>query len=850
MSIVDPLIHPALLDPRQWADVNLYDKTANIERQPVKGDEHHTPDRAFALKHLKLNLRFDDEHQKVDGVAIFTLIPLSDGFKHFELDAAEMDITVVKLLRVEKRGTGDLVQSATHLGTRLEFETHHEKLVIELDKAYPRNQHLIVEIAYSCSPRKGLYFIKPDDAYPDKHHQIWSQGETEDAHWWFPCHDVPNQKMTTELIATVKAKYFALSNGELIGVHDNSAQGTRTYHWSQAQPHPAYLVTVVIGEFEHIRDDYDGLPVDYYLYHDRKDEGQKLFANTSRMIRFFEEKFGYAYPYPKYAQIIVDEFLFGAMENTSATTITDRCLLDERAEMDLNYDDIVAHELAHQWWGDLVTCKDWSQIWLNESFATYSEYLWRENTAGRDEARFVLFQDFLTYLREDFTSHRRPIVYHRYRFSEELMERHAYEKGACVLDMLRWILGDDGFFRSLSHYLNKFEFGVAETSDFKVSIEEATGRNLHWFFDQWLHGAGYPELEVSYEWQREQKMLRLSVKQVQELEDGTPLFHFPVEIEIVTVEAGDVIETDRRANYRVTIEKAEQDFYFPCDSKPRLVLFDKNHRIFKLMHFPKSSQELTFQLTKDDDVLGRVRAARELSSYKSEEAVAALRAVLAGEDFYGVLMAAAISLGEIKTESARAAIFEAYSAGKDPRVRRSCIWALGNWQDEASARFLREVLEKDESYFVGVAAVRALSNLGSDSSYDILASSLTRTSWQEVIAAAIFHGFGHAKEKRAADLAIEHSRYGKPTPLRVAATGCLGALGKELTKDKADDRILDHLIELLKDKNFRVRVASVRALCKIGNNRALPALREAQQRECLDQIKAALLDAVDSLEKK
>ncbi len=854
MSINDPLIHPALLDPRQWADVNLYETTINIEREPIKGVEHHRPDRAFIIKHLKLDLRFDDERQKVSGSALFTLTPMNDGFDHIELDIAEMNIASVRLLRVEKRGTGDLIQSALHLGVKLEFETHPEKLSIELDRAYARNEHLIVEVIYSCSPRKGIFFIKPDDAYPNKPRQIWSQGENEDAHWWFPCHDVTNQKMTTELLATVKSNYFALSNGELIGVRDNPSEGARTFHWSQAQPHPAYLVSVVIGEYDQIRENYDGLPVDYYVYRDRKEAGQKLFANTPQMIKFFEEKYGYAYPYAKYAQVLVDDFLFGAMENTSATTMTDRCLLDARAELDLNYDDIVAHELAHQWWGDLVTCKDWSQIWLNESFATYSEYLWREQTRGRDEARFALFQDFLIYLREDFTSHRRPIVSNRYRFSEEVMDRHAYEKGECVLDMLRWVLGDEAFFRSLAHYLNKFEFGVAETNDFKVAIEEAAGQNLHWFFDQWIHGSGYPELDVSYEWQREQKMLKLSVKQVQgqvqEIEDKTPVFRFHAEIEIVTAETDEIIETERRTNYRVVVEKPEQDFYFPCDSKPRLVAFDKHNRVIKLIRFPKSAQELIFQLTRDDGVMGRLRAARELSTFKGEDAVNALRAVLFGRDFYGVRMAAAISLGEIGGESARATLIEAYGASKDNRVRRSCVWAMGNFKDEAAVDFLREVLDKDESYFVGVAAVRALANLGGDKAYDILTVSLSRASWQEIIPAAIFHGFAHAKEKRAVDLAISHSRYGKPTPIRVAALGCLGALGKELGKDQADDRIVDHLIDLLKDKNIRARVSSIRALGKIGNKRALAALREAQQRECLDQLKAALMDAIEELEKK
>ena len=543
-TLNDKLIHPALLDPRSWSDVNLYETTVSIDRSPVEGEERQTPDRRFNVKHLKLEIQIDDEKESVAGTATVTLSPINDGFEHFDLDIAEMRVASVKLLAVDQRGTGNLIRSSTQFATRLDFETHPDRLVIELDRSYARHEELTVAVAYSCFPRKGLFFIKPDKAYPNKPRQIWSQGENEDSHWWFPCHDVTNQKMTTEMLVTVKAGCFALSNGELIGVRDNQQDGTRTFHWVQPQPHPAYLVTVVVGEYEQIKDSYKDLPVDYYVYKDRAAAGQKLFANTPKMIELFEQRFGYKYPYKKYAQILVEDFLFGAMENTSASTFTDRCLLDAQAELDINYDDIVAHELAHQWWGDLVTCKDWTQIWLNESFATYSEYLWREHSRGRDEARFVIFQDFMTYLREDWTSHRRPIDCRRYRFSEELMDRHAYEKGACVLDMLRWTLGDEGFFRSLAVYLKKFEFDVAETNDFKVAIEEATGQNLHWFFDQWLHSAGYPELEVGYEWQREQKMLRVSVKQVQENEDdGTPVFRFPVEIEITTVESDEIIET-------------------------------------------------------------------------------------------------------------------------------------------------------------------------------------------------------------------------------------------------------------------------------------------------------------------
>ncbi|MBO0725100.1 MAG: HEAT repeat domain-containing protein [Blastocatellia bacterium] len=835
MTINDALIHPALLDPRQWADVDLYDATVNIEREAIAGDEHQAPDRKVAIKHLKLDLRFDYERRQVEGVAAFTLSPINDGLTHFDLDIAEMAIKGVTLASIKESA-----KEWVALSRRLEFETRPEKLEIELGRPYARNETLTVEIEYSCSPRKGLFFVEPDEAYPNKPRQIWSQGENEDAHWWFPCQDVTNQKMTTEMIATVKSNFFALSNGELAGVREHN--GEQTYHWRQTQPAPAYLVTIVIGEYEALDDDFGGLPITNYVYKDRVREGRRLFAETPRMIEFFEKKFGYDYPYPKYAQVLVDDFLFGAMENTSASTFTDRCLLDDPATIDLSYDDIVAHELAHQWWGDLVTCKDWSHVWLNESFATYSEYLWREHTRGRDEARFALFQDFLTYLREDRTSHRRPIVFNRYRFSEDVMDRHAYEKGACALDMLRWELGDDAFFRTLAHYLKKHEFRNAETNDFKVAVEEATGRNLYWFFDQWLYGPGYPELEIAYEWRREQNLLKLSVKQVQGTEDGTRVFRFPVEIEVTTDKG--------RVSYRVMVEKAEQDFYFPCESKPRMVLFDKGHRIFKVMRFEKSAQELTFQLTRAEEVMDRARAARELGAFNGGETVNALREALLSDDFYGVRMAAAISLGEIGASDARAALIDAYRLSKDSHVRRACVYALGNSKDEETIDILGEALGKDESYYVAVAAARALAHIGGDKPYDILRASLSRASWQEVIAASIFHGFAQAKEKRAVELAIDHSKYGARAPIRVAAIACLGALGKELNKGKKDDQVVDHLIELLKDKTIRARFGAVKALGKIGNKRALQSLREAERRECLDMMKGALEDAIKSLEEK
>ncbi len=831
MTTYDPLIHPALLDPRQWADVNLYQLTPPVEREPVQGGAHHTRDRQFAMKHLRLELTFDDERESIAGSATLEIAPLADGFETIELDAAEMNIT-----------------SVTRAGSPLEFETEKERLTIDLDRAFARGEELTIAIAYSCRPRKGVFFVKPDEAYPKKPRQIWSQGENEDAHWWFPCVDTTNQKMTTELIATVRDEFVAISNGSLVSVSENAEARTRTYHWRQDQLHPAYLVSIVAGRYERIAAESSSVPVEYYVYSEQREAATKLFSKTPEMIALFESRFGHQYPYPKYAQTLVDDFLFGAMENTSATTMTDRVLLDEKAAIDINYDDIVAHELAHQWWGDLVTCRDWSDIWLNESFATYAEFLWREAADGSDEARFSLFQDSLVYMNEDRKSHRRPIVSHQYRYSEELMDRHAYEKGACVLHMLRGTLGDDGFFRSMARYLEKHAFGVAETADFRIAIEEATGRNLFWFFDQWLFGAGFPELEVAYEWQREVKQLKVTVKQVQKREDCTPVFRLPVEIEIVTT-SGRESRKHNRISYHVVIEKEEQEFHFPCETRPRLVIFDKGHRLLKLLRFQKSTQELIFQLKHDDDMLGRVRAARELGSFALDAVVNELRAVIEGADFWGVRLAAAISLGEIGSDEARTALVESLEQCREPRVRRGVLCALGNFKNADVVGLLGGMIETEASYFSVIGAVRALANIGSDEAYAILSRALTRPSWQEVIRAAVFQGLGVAKDKRAVDLAMAHTRYGEHIAVRVAAIGCLGALGKELRPDGGDERVVDHLLALLNDKSIRARVTAIRALCRVGNKRALGPLREAARRECLDQLKAAIDDAIETLEK-
>jgi aminopeptidase N len=831
MSLRDPLLHPALIDPRQWGEINLFEYAFNPDRSPVEGEEHQTPDLPFRIEHLELDLRFVKATKSISGSASYRLTPVNPGLGEIRLDASELEISSITL--------------TSESSTPLAWETFRDSIVIRLDRSYDRGEQISLKILYAGRPRKGLFFIQPDQSYPDKPTQIWSQGENEDAHWWFPCLDVTHQKMTTVLKATVDREFVAVSNGYLVETLNND-DGTQTFHWRLDQPHPAYLVSVVIGRYEVVRDVSGGVPLEYYLYPERITEGRRLFAHTPQMIEFFSRKFGVDYPYPKYSQALVDDFLFGAMENTSATTMTDRCLLDERAALDVNYDDIVAHELAHQWWGDLVTCKDWTQIWLNESFATYSEYLWREETEGADNARWSLFQDYLVYLREDLTSHRRPLVCRKYRFSEELMDRHAYEKGACILHMLRGILGDEQFFRSLGHYLRKHAHQAAETHDFKVAIEEATGRNLHWFFDQWIWNAGYPELEIRRHWDSGQ--LQLTIRQLQALNGDGQVFRLPVEIEATLADGS-------RLTWQVEITRAEQEIFLACPNRPVMVLFDKGERIFKLLHFEKSLDELLLQLRSAGELMDRVRAARELASWKCSRSIEALAAILNGEDHPGVRMAAATSLGEIGGDVSREILLTACRTIDLPAVRRTCLLALGQVGDIRDIPLYRETIDSSPSYFAAVAAVRCLASLATrdatGEAFDTLQQTIERRSWQEVIAAAVFHGFNHARERRATDLALRHSEYGQPLPIRLAAIGCLATLGLEYRKEEKSpeaEKIYQRLVDLLADPNHRARTAAIRALGKVGNRAALPKLHLLKNEECLDMIRGALLDAITKLE--
>lgn len=823
---LDALFHPVFFDPRFMAALNPYDETPPPVQKPTEAPSNETRSRNFDIQHIRLALSVDPSERYIEGTAKISLKALRDQLDALEFDASELNIREVR------QGS-----------RRLDFESFNNKLIVGLSVPLRRGQSLTLKISYSARPRRGLHFVKPDEGYTDKPLQVWSQGEAEDSRAWFPCTDSPNERQTTETIITVPERFTVLSNGTLLSVKRNAKLGRKTFHWRQDEPHPAYLVSIVVGVFTEIKARAAGrVPVTYYTYPGTEREARRLMGRTPEMIRHFSKIFGYEYPFPKYAQVVVDDFIYGAMENTSATTHADRFLHDERTELDFNCHDVVAHELAHQWWGDLVTPKSWKHTWLKESFATYAEMLWLEHAEGLDEALYLMIQELNLYLAEDRDRYRRPIVDDRYEFPVEIYDRHAYQKGALVLRMLRAVLGDDEFFLVLRHFAHKHEWQSVETNDLKVAIEEVTGQNLDWFFDQWLYSAGYPEFEVSHTYDAANKQLRVTIRQVQEASDHTPLFRVPVEIEVMG-RAG-------TRTFSVTLEKREQEFYFAAVERPLCVLFDAKESVLKTLRHEKSRQELLYQLRRASSFMARMRAARDLSTLSIEDDVTkALRRALLQDERSGVRVAAAIALGEIGSTEAREALVLGLKKNAEARVRRAVCWGLGRFRgDKEAISALTGAAERDESYFVAAFAMRALAHAAGVEAYDTLIGMLRRDSYQDVLRATVFDSLAIAKDRRGVSMAIDHTAYGVQPSVRVAAVMALAALGKEYSDER--ERVYHRLIELLEDKAFRVRLGAVKALAVLDDDRAAAALRAVDEREAIDIIRSAARGVVRTFEEK
>lgn len=538
--------------------------TITIVAEPEIGIYQASEKRINDLLHTKLEVKFDWDSTFLYGKAHLRLTPYFYPTNTLTLDAKGFKINKVAL--VDNIGKQ----------TPLKYSYDDEFLVIDLAKLYTRKDTYNIFVDYVAMPNKlkasgssaitsekGLYFINPDGKDPNKPKQIWTQGETESSSCWFPTIDSPNEKTTQEIYMTVDNKYVTLSNGELMFQSENE-DGTRTDYWKQALPHAPYLFMMAVGEFAIVEDSWKNIPVNYYVEEKYKPYAKDIYANTPEMLQFFSDKLGYEYPWDKYHQIVVRDYVSGAMENTGAVIFGDFIQGDDRFLVDNSGEDIVAHEMFHHWFGDLVTCESWANLPLNESFATYGEYLWNEHKYGKNQADLHIDGDLATYLSQG-KNNPKTLIRFDYKNEMEMFDSHSYQKGGRVLNMLRNYLGDDAFFSGLKHYLHSNEFQTVEIHQLRLAFEKVSGEDLNWFFNQWFLAAGHPEIDIEKSFTND--TLTITVEQKQEGEDIAPIFILPTKIGIIQA-------NNELLVHEVTIDERKQTIKIPMSAAPKLVNFD------------------------------------------------------------------------------------------------------------------------------------------------------------------------------------------------------------------------------------------------------------------------------------
>ncbi|WP_373520489.1 M1 family aminopeptidase [Aquiflexum sp.] len=654
----------------------------------------------FDLLHTELDLSFDYENQWVKGEAILTLKPYFFPQKELILDAKDFEIHGFTLL-----GNGG--------ESELNFKYNSKVLTGFLPKLFTSNDTLKVKIKYTAKPNegevagssaitdtKGLYFINPKGDEPSKPTLIWTQGETEHNSKWFPTIDSPNERMTQEIRLTVEDKYRTISNGKLQSKKLNP-EGTRTDHWIMDMPHAPYLAAVIVGDYVEIEDSWEGMQVNYYVEKEFEAGAKRVFQNTPEMIGFFSDLLGVKYPWQKYDQVVVRDFVSGAMENTTITVFMEELNLDERGAIDSEWDGIIAHELFHQWFGNLVTTESWSNLTLNEAFANYSEYLWYEFKEGKDGADMHHLSEMEQYFDEAKTKQEDLIRFY-YNNNEDMFDSHSYAKGGRILHMLRRHLGDEAFFASLNYYLQKHAYSSVEVHDLRLAFEHVTGQDLNWFFNQWFLDSGHPILEYEVDYSQPDNLL-LTVAQRQDFEN-TPLYKIPFKVSWY--------DEGQRFEKELVLEKEWQQFAIENGTPVKSLYFDEASEI---LAEKKSNRGLQFFLDQyRNSILGvaRYEAIDSLgTAYKNDEEVINLLGVALQDDFWAIRELALMKLAENPEwmeviSGLEDRLFE--MAENDPKhtVRLGAIEILSAiGPDKYSPAFLRWM--NHPSYYVAGAALGA-----------------------------------------------------------------------------------------------------------------------------------------------
>jgi aminopeptidase N len=668
---------------------------------------------------------------------------------------------------------------------------------------------------------------------------MWTQGQAEENQYWFPGFDDPSDVATIETRVTVEAPYTVVGNGALVDRTENP-DGTLTWTHRLDVPIPTNLVSLAVGEYGVLEDEAEGVPILSYAPVDRMEEAPLAYRDTGRMLSLFAEWNGTPYAYPVYRQVAVGHYLFGGMENAAASTLTDRTLHGPADHGTYRSDELIAHELAHQWWGNRVSVRRWSDEWMSEGFATWFETLWWEHSEGEARAAWHRRDNLSWYLGEA-EQYVRPLVTRYYDHEDDLWDGHGYSKGFWVAHMLRRELGDDGF-RAFLRVMTAEHARPIETEELRLAAERVSGLALDGFFEQWVYRGGHPELEASWDWDDRTDRVRLRLAQVQETNELVPLFSVPLRVDLT----GD----DWHRTETVTFDRAEAEFLFEAPERPRMVELDRDFEVLRTLSFDKSLAEWIRQLRESPSAASRWAAAEALGEWEDDRATRALVEALRDEDeFFGVRVLAAEALAERPVPEGRSALLGILGEAPDV-VREAAAKALGAWEDGTVVGALAGLTREDPAAQVAGAAAEALGEIGTDEAVDALREALARDSWRETVRAEALRALGRIEDGVEPGDVLGYAAPGHALPVRTAALGAASRLAADLDEeDPARMAVLDRARAALQDPIIQVRSSGARALGRLGGDEAREALRLRARVDEHPSVRRAIRRAEESLER-
>ncbi len=668
------------------------------------GAPHTERTRSYHLQHQIVHVRFDWSRHAVIGSTTLRVAPLDTALRVVALDAVGMTIGSV-------RATG---RSAAPLHYTYDGST---LAVLLATPVAPRDSAAFTVTYETVAPRQGVFFI-------DRLHDLWTQGETESTRYWIPTYDYPNDKTTWEIYVRVPKGQKALSNGRLVGT--TPVDGNVEWHWALDEPASTYLMTVSAGTYTILRDKWHSIPVDYWVYPDSVAAGWRGFRMTPHAIDVFSAKTGVPYPWPKYDQIVAPNFIFGGMENVTATTQNDNEILHPAwAEPQAATDGLVSHELAHQWYGDYLTPRVWANAWLNEGFATFMEQIFQEAAHGAAPAALERIEAQRQSIEADRRA-RRPIVYDRWERDpmELFFSGHIYPKGATVLQGLRHALGDSAFWAAMHRYTIDHARANVVTADLERAFEQTTGRDFSTYFKQWIYGAGFPVLQISATYEPSARTVTFTARQVQPRDSLTGYFDANVDVEVLT-DSGAVRGI-------VPLHGALSSATLTVRAAPRSYRWDKGRWLLQLYDFPRSTAMLAYQLQHDDDVTGRLEAADLLGERGGDPtARSALAGATTGDAYWAVRREAATGLAAFGGDTTAQMALLSATRDSDSRVRTRAAHVLGAFPGADTEDRLRELVS-DSSRFVRGAALIALAKLDTAAAVPLIEAALTHPSWNDI----------------------------------------------------------------------------------------------------------------------